>query len=158
MARPTKYKPEYCEQAHKLALLGATDNQLADFFKVTEQTINNWKIDFPEFFESLKLGKSEVDARVVESLYKRATGYSHKEEKVFNNQGEILTHETTKHYPPDSTSLIFWLKNRMPEEWRDRQELTGKDGAPIEIESVGETELARRVAYLLTAGIDQIAH
>jgi len=152
--RPTKYKAEYCDQAHKLTLLGATDRQLADFFNVAESTINLWKLEHDDFSESLKLGKDEADSRVEESLYQRALGYSHSEEKVFNQQGEILTHQTTKHYPPDSTSMIFWLKNRKPEEWRDRQEHTGADGGPIFIEDANPTEIARRLSFLLMGGAE----
>jgi len=48
--RPTKYKPEYDAQALKLCRLGATDEQLADFFNTTFQTINNWKKAHPSFF------------------------------------------------------------------------------------------------------------
>ena len=152
--RPTKYKAEYCEQAHKLTLLGATDKQLADFFKVAESTLNLWKLEHEDFSESLKVGKAEADSRVEESLYQRAIGYNHPEEKVFNHQGEILTHQTTKHYPPDSTSMIFWLKNRKPDEWRDRQELTGKDGGPIILEDANPMEIARRAAFLLMGGAE----
>lgn len=47
----------------KLCLLGATDKELGDFFNVTEQTINNWKKDFPSFFESIKRGKIDADAK-----------------------------------------------------------------------------------------------
>ena len=43
--RPTKYKAEYAEQARKLCLLGATDMEMADFFEVSEFTINKWKKD-----------------------------------------------------------------------------------------------------------------
>lgn len=157
MARPTKYKAEYCEQAHKLVLLGATDTQLADFFEVTEQTINNWKLQHEEFFESLKLGKEEADSRVEESLYNRATGYSHPEDKVFNNNGEIITHRVIKHYPPDPTSMIFWLKNRQPEQWRDRVEHTGKDGADLNPE-VSDRDLARKVAFILTSAAQPTHH
>ena len=160
MARPSKYKPEYCEQGRKLALLGATDIQVADFFNVAESTIHLWKKEHPEFSESLKLAKKEVDQRVVESLFRRATGYSHPEEKVFNHQGEILIHDTTKHYPPDSTSMIFWLKNRQPDDWRDKtdHEHSGKDGNPIEIDSVGDMEVARRMAFLLMGGTEHAPH
>ena len=42
--RPTKYKDEYCEQAYKLCLLGATDKEMADFFQVSLSTLNLWKI------------------------------------------------------------------------------------------------------------------
>lgn len=118
--RPTSFKKAYTEQAKKLALLGATDAQAADFFGVTEQTLNNWKKKHPEFFESLKAGKAEVDSKVVRSLFERAMGYTHPEEKIFNHNGEAMRVETTKHYPPDTTAMIFWLKNRDPENWRDK--------------------------------------
>ncbi len=132
--RPTKYKPEYVEQAKKLALLGATDVQVANFFNVVESTIYEWKEAHPEFSEALREGKNELDATVVRSLFQRATGYSHPEDKIFNNNGEEMIVHTTKHYPPDATSMIFWLKNRQPAEWRDKQDHThaGPDGGPIQ--------------------------
>ena len=120
--QPTKYKPEYAEQAKKLAMLGMTDSQIADFYEVTEQTVNNWKKAHPDFFESLKAGKLIPDAEVAASLYERAIGYSHKEDKIFNNSGQAMVVETIKHYPPDPTSMIFWLKNRQPDLWREKQE------------------------------------
>lgn len=118
--RPTRYKSEYAEQARKLCLLGATDEALADFFEVSKVTINAWKKAHPEFLNSLKIGKQIADANVADSLYNRALGYSHPEIKVFNNMGEIVTFECEKHYPPDPTSAIFWLKNRQPALWRDK--------------------------------------
>lgn len=121
--RPTKYKEEYARQAEKICILGATDEFLADYFDVDVSTIGNWKNKHDDFLEAIKKGKVEADLRVANSLYHRAVGYSHDEEKVFNNQGEIVTHKTTKHYAPDPTALIFWLKNRQPKEWRDKQEL-----------------------------------
>lgn len=122
MGRPTSYKPEYAEQARKLCLLGATDKQLADFFGVSEQSLNVWKGKHPEFVESLKIGKVDADNRVKQSLYHRALGYSHPEDKIFNDGGKPLIVATTKHYPPDTTACIFWLKNRDPENWRDKPE------------------------------------
>jgi len=121
--QPTKYKEEYCKQAEKICKLGATDEFLADYFDVCVATLNNWKSSHPEFLASIKKGKIEADLKVAESLYQRAIGYSHPEVKVFNNQGEIVTHDVVKHYAPDPTALIFWLKNRQPKEWRDKQEL-----------------------------------
>ena len=125
--RPTKYKEEYAEQAYKLCLLGATDKELADFFNVEEQTINNWKKDEEgnetEFFESLKRGKHIADAEVANSLYQRAKGYEHPEDKIFNNDGEPLIVPTTKHYPPDTGAAMAWLKNRQPDKWREKQEI-----------------------------------
>lgn len=131
MGRPTKYKPEYVEQAVKLCLLGATEQDLANFFSVNVDTLYEWRSKHPEFSEAIKQAKTDLDAQVEQSLFRRATGYSHPAVKIFNDDGVALKVEYTEHYPPDATSMIFWLKNRQPQKWRDRQEITGKDGAPI---------------------------
>jgi transcriptional regulator with XRE-family HTH domain len=124
MARPTKLDSIDHSQVEKLARLGATDAQIADFFDVTEQTINNWKQKDSQFFESLKRGKLEADARVADSLYHRALGYEALDTKFATHEGVITDErEYIKHYPPDTTAAIFWLKNRQPEMWRDRQDI-----------------------------------
>ena len=137
IGRPSKYKEEYCEQAEKLARLGATDKEMADFFGVTEQTLNNWKTDKDgnetPFFESLKRGKVEADARVVDSLYQRALGYSCREDKVFLVDKKPLIVPMMKQYPPDTTAAIFWLKNRRPSEWRDRQDINVTGDMPADV-------------------------
>jgi len=97
--RPTLFKPEYQEQVKKLCRLGAIDDDLADFFHVTKQTINNWKKSHPEFFDSLKSGKDVVDDKVETRLCEDA----------------LMSGNTT--------AQIFWLKNRRPKEWRDRREI-----------------------------------
>lgn len=121
--RKTVFKPEYVEQTLKLCRLGATDVQLADFFNVTEATINNWKKEHKEFVLALKEGKELSDAEVADRLFKRATGYSHPDVDIKCYEGQIITTEITKHYPPDTTAAIFWLKNRNPAMWRDKQEI-----------------------------------
>lgn len=134
VGRPTLFKDEYVEQARKLCLLGATDRELADFFNVAESTINLWKLKHSEFSESLKSGKEAADERVERSLFHRAIGYKHDAVKMFQAGGAVLTEPYVEHYPPDTTAAIFWLKNRRPDQWRDRREqnITG-DGLNITI-------------------------
>lgn len=129
--RPTKYKPEYTEQAVKLSKIGATDAQIADFFEVNIDTITEWKKVHPEFSVALKEAKAQFDDILVEqSLARRAQGFMRVKE-VFNPEGikELIQEEV----PPDTTACIFWLKNRQPQQWREKQEHehTGKDGAPL---------------------------
>ena len=141
--RPTKYRPEFAAQAKKLCRLGSTDEEMADFFEVHVDTIYEWKLVHEEFSEAIKKGKTLADATIADSLYHRAKGYSHAAVKILAvSQGagqpsEVQEVPYTEHYPPDTTAMIFWLKNRQPAKWRDKQEhmLTGPNGGPIQ--SVG---------------------
>lgn len=126
MARPTKYKSEFNKQAKKLCLLGATDKDIADFFGVTEDCITKWKKKHPTFLLSLKRAKIEADAKVVRSLYQRAIGYDHIDTHFASYEGVIISKEYMKHFIPDVTACIFWLKNRQPEKWRDVKEFVGE--------------------------------
>jgi hypothetical protein len=127
--RPTKYKDEYVEQAYKLCLLGATDKELADFFEVNEDTINEWKKVHLEFSESLKNGKALADANVADRLYQRAMGFEHDSEEIKvmfdkeTNEQYIERVPIRKIYAPDSVAAIFWLKNRQKDKWRDKTEV-----------------------------------
>lgn len=130
--RPTKFKPEYNVQVLKLCVLGATDVEIANFFDVAESTINEWKLKHSDFSESIKKGKMEADANVASSLYQRATGYKTKTQKAFkvrthkNGEGstedvKVVTVEEA--HAPDTTAIIFWLKNRRPGEWADKKQI-----------------------------------
>lgn len=132
--RPSKFKPEFVEQAKKLALLGATDREIADFFAVDERTVNRWKTSNEEFCQSLKVGKEAADDRVEQALYRRALGYSHDAVKIaVNAAGEVTQVPFVEHHAPDTTAAIFWLKNRKPEDWRDvkAQEHSGPGGKDL---------------------------
>ena len=98
VGRPTAYKKEYAEQAMSLCLLGATDQEMADFFSVSEQTINTWKGKHPSFLESIRKGKIEADANVAVRLYEKAMD-------------------------SDFQSMALWLKNRRPNDWRETRHI-----------------------------------
>ena len=116
--RPSKYKKEYDGQANKLCLLGYTNEELASFFDVAVSTVSKWISEIPSFSESLKEGRQIADGNVVRSLYHRAIGYSHPEDKVFNDNGTPLIVPTTKHYPPDTGACMAWLHNRQRGKWK----------------------------------------
>lgn len=149
MARPTDYKSSFNKQAEKLCRLGATDKELAEFFEIVESTINEWKIKYPKFSESIKKGKVLADIKVADSLYKRANGYKYNEvtfEKVgdkdtlLEDGDETIKVDSfkkkivTKEIAPDVTAQIFWLKNRQKKKWRDKIEtgITDVDGNDVQ--------------------------
>lgn len=130
MARPTKYNPKMCKQVKKLYLLGATDAEVADFLEINRDTLYAWKNKYPAFSDTEKGAKILADAKVSESLYKRALGFSHKAVKIFNAGGLPLIVPYTQRYPPDVIACLFWLKNRRSKvdpadgiAWKDRQEM-----------------------------------
>jgi hypothetical protein len=128
--RPSSYKAEYAEQAKKLALLGATDQEMADFFKVDVRTVHRWKHEHDEFCHALKAGKEAADDRVERSLYQRAIGYEQDEVKIFMPGGakEPVYAPFRAKVAPDTTAAIFWLKNRRSADWRDKQEIEHSGG------------------------------
>lgn len=132
-----------------LCRLGATDKDMAEFFGVSEQTVNAWKKAHPEFLEALKEGKTMADAEVADRLYKRATGYSHVDTKFATHEGKITDREEyTKHYAPDTVACIFWLKNRRPDLWRDNVGLehSGKIKASAEVSPEMESKILELTA------------
>ncbi len=120
--RPSLYDPAMNETARKLALLGMTDEQMAEFFGVTVQTFYNWQDQYSAFFEAVHAGKVVADAEVANSFYKRATGEFvefQKLAKKADGSSELITLKRWE--PGDPAAALNWLKNRQPEKWRDKQ-------------------------------------
>jgi transposase-like protein len=130
VAKQSKYKPEFVEQAKKvMASFGATHSELAAFFGVGRQTIVNWMAAHEEFEEAVRAGAAVADAKVEQSLYRRALGFSRKVQRPFlAKDGTPVAVDYEEEVPPSETACIFWLKNRDPERWRDvfRQEVSGE--------------------------------
>jgi hypothetical protein len=116
------YDPvNFPRMAEAICRMGATLEQLGQLFGVTKQAVSYWMVKYPEFAAAVNGGLFEVfSPRVVRSLAEQAIGYTveMEESKVLSN-GQIVKYTTKKHYPPNVTACIFWLKNRQPNDWRD---------------------------------------
>lgn len=128
-------------ESDKLLLLeawardGLTDEQIAGNMGINVRTLYLWKKKNVQIFQSLKVGKEVADIEVENALRKKALGFRETEQTVSTRRTveyengkrirevtEPVVTEVEKYYPPDTTSQIFWLKNRKPEKWRDKQE------------------------------------
>lgn len=131
---------------------GFTYEQIAEKIGISVPTFYNWKKRYSEFAAAIKRGREVIDSEVEESLIKSALGYRSVEEKTeYSPTGEVLKiTRIEKDIPPNVTALIFWLKNRLPEKWRDRRdtdiEKTSVPDIKINIEPVSpeNNELLRR--------------
>jgi len=129
IGRPSQFHTINQEQLKQLALDGWTDKKIAVFFNITTTTLDNWKKKHPEFIASLRDWKITADLKVEKCLYKRAQGFRYKEvttEYIEIGESKTPAKKTkvvTKQLPPDPTSMIFWLKNRQPDKWRDKKDV-----------------------------------
>lgn len=90
---------------------GLTDEQIAHNIGINRDTLYTWKKKYPDFADVLKRTKEVVDRQVENALFKKAC------------EG-------------DTTAMIFWLKNRRPNDWRDKRETAlsgGIETTPKEI-------------------------
>lgn len=124
--RPTKYDPSvHPALAESLAREGLTNTEIAEALGIDRATLHNWQNAHKEFFDSVKSGKETPDDNVEKSLYRRALGYEYTETKITKNEDGVIvkTETTVKQVAPDVGAQCMWLKNRRPQDWRDKQEI-----------------------------------
>lgn len=111
---------------------GLTDEKIADKIGIKRQTLYDWKKKYSVFSDTLKQSKKVVDDKVENALFKSAVGYYVDEERI-DSEGNV--YPVRRFVPPNTTAQIFWLKNRKPNEWRDKKqtELTGANGGNLVI-------------------------
>lgn len=132
--RPTRYKKEYARQAKLYcAKAGAIDEDLAELFDVTKQTIQNWKKAHPAFKNALDAGKAVSDDLVEQALYSRAIGATVIETKVGFYEGNATQEEIQRHYPPDVGACMSWLCNRRPEKWKRAPDAETAEGLNVNL-------------------------
>jgi len=124
--------------------LGATDDEVAKALGVCVRTLYRWQSQHPEFCQALKAGKEVADNRIERALYHKAAGYTYDSEKIFQNNGEVVRVKITEHVPPDTTAMIFWLKNRRPDLWRDKREFEHVKREAVEFSDAELEDIIRR--------------
>mgnify|MGYP000867944231 CR=1 FL=1 len=126
--RPTKYSQEMHDRYCAMAEQGATESEIAAALGVNTDTLYEWASKHPIFSEARKAARDKANDHVEAALFKMATGLKHRVVKPMEvKDGDGVSHielvEYEERLPPNPTSMIFWLKNRRPDRWRDKQEL-----------------------------------
>jgi len=123
--RPTIYRPELATLARKLALLGATDQEMADALGIDQGTLDRWKMRHKEFRIAIQHGKIRADADIAQSLYNRARGMSLPAVKIFQGtpEGGPVIVPYQEHLAPDVGAAKLWLSRRRPDLWREKQQI-----------------------------------
>ena len=116
---------------------GLVDEQIAENMGIGYSTLQTWKNKYQDIQSALKKGKDVVDREVENALFKRAMGYKYDE---VTYEGGEETRRVTKEVAPDTTAQIFWLKNRKPAEWRDKQNIDVGGALPVIIAGADDLE------------------
>jgi DNA-binding CsgD family transcriptional regulator len=144
-----KFNDKVREAFLRLIKEGKTEDEIGDVLGVTRRTLNNWKGKHQELLYAVREARQTADELVEASLYSRALGYSHPEEKVhFDKDGGVHTHDTTKHYPPDTQAAMFWLRNRQPKRWKEKTE--GDVTVTTQVGTMTDEELDAKIADRLS--------
>lgn len=135
-------REQWLELARECGLAALTTAQTAEEFGISEATLFRWLACDRTFADAYRLNARLADERVEASLYKRAVGY---EQVVTKPLGGALVN-VIEHVPPDVTAMIFWLKNRQRERWRDVQkhehEMHTTDGEQVDIRKLAMAIMA----------------
>jgi AcrR family transcriptional regulator len=136
MGRPTLLNKHLKELGAKLARQrGMTLAKLAEQLGIGRTTLYYYLQSDKDFLNAINNGLQMADDLVEISLFQRAVGYSHPEEKIFQHEGHIIRAKTTKQYPPSEQAMMFWLKNRQPDRWSDKPTEDENKDIPIVIAS-----------------------
>jgi hypothetical protein len=121
-----EFRGEILAEAVELGLTGATDFEAAEALGIDDRTLRLWKARDPAFAKALTISKDIADGKIEATLYHKARGYTFRSEKIFQHEGAIIRAETLEHVPPSDTAMIFWLKNRQRDKWRDKVDVEGQ--------------------------------
>jgi hypothetical protein len=121
-----EFRGQILAEATELGLSGATDFEAAEALGISVRTLNTWKARYPAFSKALSVSKDIADGKIEATLYHKARGYTFRSEKIFQHEGAIIRAETLEHVPPSDTAMIFWLKNRQRDKWRDKVDVEGQ--------------------------------
>ena len=128
--RHSKYVAEFhIPWTRSLARRGLTVAEIAKEMGVSRSTFNKWVAENPLLSDTLNEGRDAADAKVEDSLYRKALGYTYTEKKTIAGTDKQGAQQTVrveimeKEIPPDTTACIFWLKNRKSALWREQNNI-----------------------------------
>jgi hypothetical protein len=127
------YKPEYAELAALLvSVYGSTPTELGKVFGVNPSAIVMWINRHADFRSAIEDATRNTNIRVMARLFRQCMGYKIKTERLFydGRRGKLVKGIYTEHKQPETSAMIFWLKNRMPEKWQDKMGV-GIDGSKL---------------------------
>lgn len=124
--RPSKYSKYYAPRmAELMSAAGMIDKEMADELGIAESTFHKWKKDHPEFSDAIAKGKEKPNRLVESALIKSALGHNGDDVTQYRDADGNITGTVMhrRYIPPSTGAMVFFLKNRIPDRWKDKQDL-----------------------------------
>lgn len=138
------------------AMAAMTNHEIATYFGVKVETLNEWIARDPEFAIAMRLPRDLADERVEKALFHRAVGYSFAAEDIHvSATGTVTRVPVIKHMPPDVGAATFWLKNRRGHLWKEKQDIDLTGTLDVTQKADDPRALAMAVLDVLQQGIYQ---
>jgi len=120
-----KYSQEVVDILIKHIRGGSTITSACDAVGISKVTFYEWMKTKPNFSNAIKKAQSIPNKKVEKALYKSAIGYLTTVAKyqTKGSNGKPQTKTIKKKILPNITAMIFWLKNKLPDEWKDKQDI-----------------------------------
>ena len=131
---PVQNVNDVYERVYRFCVLGMSNAQIAEHYCLSLDQFERFLVATPEAMRAINDGREYSHANVAMAMNKRALGYTHKVTKVTQFQGEVFQTVIDEDVAPDVAAQIFILKNRQPDLWKDRREITGAGGQPLAVE------------------------
>ena len=118
---PTRYHQALNRRAADYALLGASNEEIADLLGVHRASFEQWIVEKPALARALTRARVDANVRVVKAMHRAARGYYVKATKTKKGKrGQVIeTIEETRHVAPSVPAATLILTNRASKHWRD---------------------------------------
>ena len=116
-----------------------TDKDIAEkIIGIAERTFSDWKVRYSAISAALKKGRAPIVEKIENSLYALCEVQEYTDtiiEETQDPDGKVVSRhirKTKRQVPPNTTAIIFALKNLKGVKWRDKQEVSVRDQTEIE--------------------------
>lgn len=162
-----KFNKKLVEQICKLVSSDSyTVDEICQQVGINRTTYFRWLRENNTFATAIKSAQQRFHENLIaeakRSLMKKIRGYEAEEVKTVygrkdENGGPKIKEQTRikKHVPPDTTAIIFTLVNRAPEDWKNKQELSGKIDIEGKLTSMTDEQLNRVIDQVLSSRNEQ---
>jgi hypothetical protein len=146
----TKFNEKIGEAFVRLTEEGKTLEEAADLLGFSKKTLCTWMGKHVDLGVAVREARKPADELVEAALFRRATGYSHPEEKVaISKLGDVIPYVVEKRYPPDTQAAVFWLRNRQPKRWKEKTEGDVTVNNNLTVENLTDEQLNSKINAML---------